>query len=274
MSSTQRPPGSRSDEYAKLNTSARDAKHRRETGRIVIEEPLEIRLSGEPIAVTMRTPGHDIELALGFLFSENIVGDADEIISIAHCDENGNVVEAHVDPDAQQVHPPAQRAFFANSSCGVCGKASIEAVRLHTPSVADDTTHIAPELLTRLASGLRELQPLFRETGSLHAAALFDPAGHALCAREDVGRHNAVDKLIGWALSEGFGDLAGHLMLVSGRCGFEIVQKTLMARLPILASVSGPSSLALDLARDSGMTLVGFLRDDEMNIYTGGQRLS
>ncbi len=242
--------------------------------RVVVEEPLEIRLNGAPVAVSMRTPGHDVELASGFLFTERAIENPDAIVTIAHCDENENVIEVTTEPGAAGVHPPAPRAFFANSSCGVCGKASIEELRLDTPDLRDDPSSVSAAQLSTWAAALREEQPLFKQTGSLHAAALFDPTGSVLCVREDVGRHNAVDKVVGWAALAERLPLSGHVLLVSGRCGFEIVQKALVARVPIVAAVSGPSSLAIDLARDADMTLVGFLRGDEMNVYTAAHRLN
>jgi FdhD protein len=240
--------------------------------RVVVEEPLEIRLDGEPVAVTMRTPGHDAELAVGFLVTEGVVPDASLIATAAHCDQTGNVVEVRSCDDAGLV-PPEPRRFYASSSCGVCGKASIEALRVLTAPLGDDRTHVDPALLAKLPGRLRAAQPLFDETGALHAAGLFDSAGELLCAREDVGRHNAVDKLVGWAAMREELPLEGRVLLVSGRVGFEIVQKAAVARIPVLAAISGPSSLAIELARECELTLVAFLRGTEMNVCSAPWRL-
>lgn len=240
---------------------------------IVVEEPLEIRLDGQPVAVTMRTPGHDAELAVGFLVTEAVVPEPTAIATAAHCDENRNVVEVRSSGDARLPRIEARR-FYASSSCGVCGKASIDAVRVHTPSLGDDRARVAADLLCELPDRLRSAQPLFDATGALHAAGLFDASGRLLCAREDVGRHNAVDKIVGWAAMHERLPLRGHLLLVSGRVGFEIVQKAAVARIPVLAAISGPSSLAIELARECEMTLVAFLRGREMNVYSAAERLT
>ncbi len=240
---------------------------------VVVEEPLETRLDGTPVAVTMRTPGHDLELTLGFLISEGVLQDLDPVLTAAHCDENENVVEVRTRPGARGVRPPAARNFYASSSCGVCGKASIDAVRLQTPDLSGDATRIAPARLSELPERLREAQTLFAATGALHAAGLFTPDGALVCLREDIGRHNAVDKVIGWAALHERLPLAGHVLLVSGRSGFEIVQKAAMAQVPILAGISGSSSLAIELADQTGMTLVSFLRGRDMNVCTHAQRI-
>jgi FdhD protein len=240
---------------------------------LVVEEPLELRLDGTPIAVTMRTPGDDVDLAAGFLVSEGIVSDFGVVNAIAHCDETHNVVEIRTEPGAADVHPPDARHFFASSSCGICGKATLEALRTRAAPLHHDATRVDADVLEALPARLKAAQPLFRETGALHAAGLFDAHGALLCAREDVGRHNAVDKVIGWAALEGRLPLAGTILLASGRLGFEIAQKALVAGIPILAAISAPSSLSVELARENGLTLVAFLRGDALNIYAGAERI-
>jgi FdhD protein len=246
---------------------------------VAAEEPMEIRVNGEAVSVTMRTPGHDFELALGFCLSEGIVDRPDAVETMRYCAGDDpatglntyNVVDLHLRvPGA--VAPDLKRNVYTTSSCGICGTASIEAVRKRLPAL-DDDLRVTPGLLSALPGALRAAQEVFDRTGGLHAAGLFDAKGTLRCVREDVGRHNAVDKVIGWAATQGELPLAGHLLLVSGRVAFEIAQKALYARIPLLAAVSAPSSLAVDLARDSGMTLVGFLRDGRMNIYAGEQRV-
>ena len=243
---------------------------------LAAEEPLEIRIGGSPLTVTMRTPGHDEELAAGFLWTEGIVDDPAQIAVLkpymTSAAGKWNGVEAELvncEFDAAQL----QRNFFAASSCGICGKASIDAIRqrgLRAPS--SDFTFDA-ERLCSLPDQLRHAQTVFSSTGGLHAAALFDAEGNLVVLREDIGRHNAVDKVVGWALLRGLLPLSQHVMLVSGRGGFEIVQKALSAGLPILASVSAPSSLAVQLARELGLTLVGFLRGRRFVVYSEPSRL-
>jgi FdhD protein len=262
--------GSTRVEAVAVRGGARDT--RPET--LVVEEPLELRLDGEPIAVTMRTPGHDVELAAGFLISEGIVSDFGLVNAIAHCDEHENALEIRTEPGAAGVRRPAHRHFFASSSCGICGKATLEALRAWAPGVHGDPLRVDAAVLESLPARLREAQPLFRATGALHAAALFSADGRLLCAREDVGRHNAVDKLIGWAALESRLPLAGSILLASGRLGFEIAQKALVAGIPVLAAISAPSSLAVELARENGMTLVAFLRGDGFNVYAGAERIA
>jgi FdhD protein len=248
------------------------------TDVLTAEEPLEIRVSGVPLSVTMRTPGDDFELATGFLLTEGLIGGASEIASMRMCPRSGaetgplNVVEVTLrGPSPPPVQP---RAFYMTSSCGICGKASIEAVRTSTRfPVASDPLGVAPGVLSGLPATLREAQRQFARTGGLHAAGLFDGGGRLVCAREDVGRHNAFDKVIGWAASAGLLPLSSHILLASGRASFELVQKALMAGVPLLASVSAPSDLAVSLAREAGMTLVGFLREGTMNVYAGHQRV-
>jgi FdhD protein len=248
-----------------------------ETDLLVVEEPLEIRLAHRPVAVTMRTPGHDFELAAGFLYSEGILSRPEQVASIVYCGDSDhpdaeNLVDVLL---AEGVSPPAegwQRNFHATSSCGICGVASIEAVRRSAPALEDDAL-FDPRSLYALPQRLRAAQILFAETGSLHGAALFDAKGELQLLREDVGRHNAVDKVVGAKFLDGELPLRGRLLMVSGRLSFEITQKALMAGIPAVAAVSGASSLAVDLAAKSGMLLVAFLRGESMQIYAGESRL-
>jgi FdhD protein len=239
---------------------------------LAAEEPLEIRLGGVPFTVTMRTPGHDIELVAGFLLTEGIIQSADQIAGLrAITPENGlrsNVVEVEL-KDTEFDSTGLQRNFFAASSCGICGKASINAIRVRGLKALDTDFRFDPVILCRLPETLRSEQAVFSRTGGLHAAALFDSSGQLLALREDIGRHNAVDKIVGWALLQSKLPLSRHVMLVSGRGGFEIVQKALAAGIPVLASVSAPSSLAVKLARELGLTLIGFLRGRRFVIYSG-----
>jgi FdhD protein len=249
---------------------------------LVAEEPLEIRLGGRPISVTMRTPGDDFDLVAGFLATEGVVRATADLSTMRYCsgvDESGantyNVVDAQL---AAGVAPPTlslERNFYTTSSCGLCGKASIDAIRTRASwSLEDDDTRFDPSVLAGLPDVLRGAQAVFDRTGGLHAAGLFSADGTLHCLREDVGRHNAVDKVIGWGLREGLLPLRAHVLLVSGRASFELTQKALMAGIPALAAVSAPSALAVDLAAESGMTLVGFLRGHTMNIYAGPDRLT
>lgn len=246
--------------------------------RVAHEEPLEIQLGARSLAVVMRTPGHDEDLVLGFLVTERVVASAKEVEAIRHC----NVVP---DPEAEENvarvtlaegvavdFERLRRNLFASSSCGVCGKATIENALATAPPI-EDPARVTPELLYALPDRLREGQAVFDETGGLHAAGLFGPEGELLVVREDVGRHNAVDKVVGWAARRGRLPLAGHVLMVSGRTSFEIVQKALAARIPIVAAVSAPSSLAVRLADESGMTLVGFLRGRALNLYGNRERV-
>jgi FdhD protein len=239
---------------------------------LAAEEPLEIRVDGHPLTVTMRTPGHDLELTAGFLLTEGIISGGDKIRAIrALIPQNGmksNVVEVELKDTAFDSND-LRRNFFAASSCGICGKASIEAIRTRGLQSPDRAFVFDAELLCSLPERLRAEQAVFSQTGGLHAAALFDVTGTLVVLREDIGRHNAVDKAIGWALLEERLPLSTHVMLVSGRGGFEIVQKALAAGIPILASVSAPSSLAVKLARELGLTLVGFLRGRRFVVYSG-----
>ena len=242
---------------------------------LAAEEPLEIRIGDHPLTVTMRTPGHDAELAAGFLLTEGIIDDPEQIAALdsyvtsAAGKSNGVAVRLR---DCEFDAAAMQRNFFAASSCGICGKASIDAIRQRGLRAPNSGFAFDAELLCGLPDKLRAAQAVFSHTGGLHAAALFDAAGNLIVLREDIGRHNAVDKVIGWAMQRGMLPLSHHVMLVSGRGGFEIVQKALAAGLPVLASVSAPSSLAVQLARELGLTLIGFLRGRRFVVYAGAAR--
>lgn len=247
---------------------------------LAAEEPLEIRVRKRPLAVTMRTPGHDIDLAMGFLLGEGVIGRASDVTTAQLCagtdtPNTYNVVDVVLDPSVPPPVTDPSRNFYTTSSCGVCGKASIDAVRTRSQfDVAADPLEVSALMLAGLPKKLRAAQRTFDRTGGLHAAGLFTTAGEMLVLREDVGRHNAVDKVLGWALREGRLPLAGHVLLVSGRASFELTQKAWMAGLPMLAAVSAPSTLAVELAEECGMTLVGFLREPRMNIYAGAHRVT
>ncbi|MBA2390282.1 MAG: formate dehydrogenase accessory sulfurtransferase FdhD [Geodermatophilaceae bacterium] len=255
---------------------------RRRWDTVAAEEPLEIRLGGTPLSVTMRTPGDDFDLVHGFLATEGVVADVDAVRTMRYCagkDEEGkqtyNVIDVTLADGVATPELSLQRNFYTTSSCGVCGKASIDAIRtLSAYDVAADPTTVSSTVLSGLPAALRAQQPVFDSTGGLHAAGLFTPTGRLLCLREDVGRHNAVDKAIGWALREDKLPLTSCVLMVSGRASFELTQKAVMAGIPILAAVSAPSSLAIDLAAESGLTLVGFLRGRRMNVYAGAQRVT
>ena len=241
---------------------------------LATEEPLEVRLNSRPVAVTMRTPGHDGELAVGFLVGEGIVRPGD-VSGVAECrsDEgDGGVADVRLRPGAQ-AQPGWQRNFYATSSCGVCGKASIEAVRVASEPLAEGP-FVDSTVLASLPDRLRSAQRVFDRTGGLHAAGLFGADGDPVTVREDVGRHNAVDKVVGRAALDHALPLSDRILMVSGRASFEITQKALVAGIPILAAVSAPSSLAVRLARESNMTLVGFLRPEGFNVYAGAERIS
>ncbi|MBC2866045.1 formate dehydrogenase accessory sulfurtransferase FdhD [Streptomyces mexicanus] len=248
---------------------------------LAAEEPLEIRVGGRPLTVTMRTPGDDFDLAAGFLVSEGVVHAAADVTAIRYCagatadgHNTYNVVDVALAPGVPAPDASLERNFYTTSSCGLCGKASLDAVRTSAPwSVAEDPLRVAPKVLSLLPDRLRAAQRVFDRTGGLHAAGLFTAHGELLCLREDVGRHNAVDKVVGHALRTGLLPLRATVLMVSGRASFELVQKAVMAGIPVLAAVSAPSSLAVDLAEDSGLTLVGFLRGTSMNVYTGAERL-
>ena len=242
------------------------------------EEPLEIRAGDRAVSVTMRTPGHDLELAAGFLFTEGLIERREQIRNIAPASdckpaEQGNIVRVDLDPDALAGLDRVRRNFYATSSCGICGKASIDSVRLRGIPSPNPAFRVSAETLCRLPESLRTGQAIFERTGGLHSAALFTAQGQLVIQREDIGRHNAVDKIVGWALLGGRVPLADSLLMVSGRGGFEIIQKAAAAGIPLVASVSAPSSLAVRLARELRMTLVGFLRGHRFVVYAGEERL-
>ncbi|MDH6624514.1 FdhD protein [Streptomyces sp. LBL] len=250
---------------------------------LVAEEPLEIRLNGKPLAITMRTPGDDFALAAGFLVSEGVLAAASDLLNIVYCagatvdgSNSYNVVDVRTAPDVLIPDITLERNVYTTSSCGLCGKASLDAVRTTArwPISDNPPVRVDPELLTSLPDRLRAAQRVFDRTGGLHAAALFTEEGELVDIREDVGRHNAVDKLVGRALQNGDLPLSRTLLLVSGRASFELAQKAVMAGIPVLAAVSAPSSLAVDLAAETGLTLVGFLRGTSMNVYAGEDRIA
>ncbi|MFD5145979.1 formate dehydrogenase accessory sulfurtransferase FdhD [Streptomyces sp. NPDC058401] len=249
---------------------------------LVAEEPLEIRLNGKPLAITMRTPGDDFALAVGFLASEGVLASASDVRAVTYCEgaaEDGtntyNVVNVQLAAGVPVPDITLERNVYTTSSCGLCGKASLDAVRTATrfPGLAEDPVRVSARLLGELPDRLRAEQKVFDRTGALHGAGLFSAGGELIDVREDVGRHNAVDKIVGRALQAGRLPLAGSVLLVSGRASFELAQKAVMAGIPVLAAVSAPSSLAVDLALESGLTLVGFLRGGDMNIYAGEERI-
>jgi FdhD protein len=249
---------------------------------LAAEEPLEIRVGGTPLAVTMRTPGHDFELAAGFLVSEGVVVATEEIAATRYCAglpadtaNTYNVVDVTLAPGVAPPDPSLERNFYTTSSCGLCGKASIDAVRTHSHwDVHADDLVVPAGLLTTFPDLLRAGQDVFDKTGGLHAAGLFDGhTGELLVLREDVGRHNAVDKVVGWAVTNNMLPLRGTVLMVSGRSSFELTQKALMAGIPFLAAVSAPSSLAAELATEAGITLVGFLRGTSMVVYSRPDRV-
>jgi FdhD protein len=231
-----------------------------EPDQVAVEEPLEIRIGGRPVAVTMRTPGHDEELALGFCLSEGL----EPVAAALPADLAANAVDVDAPSfDADRL----QRSFYTSSSCGVCGKGALEAVAVEALRVESELA-IAADLLAGLPERLRAAQPAFAATGGLHATGLFDPAGELVCLREDVGRHNAMDKVVGWAFRQGRLPLADAVLCVSGRLSFELVQKSAVAGCPILVAVGAPSSLAVELATDRGITLCGFARGGRLNVYS------
>ena len=275
-------------------TEWRDGQVRRSQDYLVAEEPLEIRLGKTPLIVTMRTPGQDLELAAGFLFTEGLFERREQIVSLEYGkteygktaydktaydktrsqQASGNIVQVQL--SGTSLGPEQlRRNFFMTSSCGICGKASIEAVKAHGIRRPNPAFFLDPEVLCAFPDALKAAQKVFDRTGGLHAAGLFDAQGKLMVLREDVGRHNAVDKVVGWALLGGQLQLplADYALMVSGRGGFEIIQKALMAGVPLVASVSAPSSLAVRLARETGLTLVGFLRGRRFLVYSGEQRL-
>jgi FdhD protein len=249
---------------------------------LAAEEPLEIRVGGIPLAVTMRTPGHDFDLAAGFLVSEGVVVAAGEVVATRYCAgataehlNTYNVLDVTLASGVAAPDPSLERNFYTTSSCGLCGKASIDAVRTHSHwDVHADDVVVPASLLATFPDRLREGQDVFDKTGGLHAAGLFDAhTGELLVLREDVGRHNAVDKVVGWAVTNSMLPLRGTVLMVSGRSSFELTQKALMAGIPFLAAVSAPSSLAAELATEAGITLVGFLRGSSMVVYSRPDRV-
>jgi FdhD protein len=271
--------GRRTQRHEVRRWSAHDGAVRR-PDTLAAEEPLEIRLDGESFTVTMRTPGDDVDLVLGFLVSEGVIRSAEDVRTAAYCagavdggQNTYNVLDVVLDPSVGARRPV--RNVLTTSACGICGRQSIDEVRTAAPyDLSQSAARWDPARLTRLPSILRESQRVFDGTGGLHAAGLFAPEhDEPLVVREDVGRHNAVDKVVGHAVREGWLPLRDRLLLVSGRASFELVQKAVVAGIPCLAAISAPSSLAVDLATESGLTLVGFLRGDTMNVYTGPGRL-
>ena len=251
------------------------AKPKGETDKLAREEPLEIRVHGRSVAVTMRTPGHDRELAAGFLLTERIVSERIHLIEIATCTaslEPQNTLDVFLAPGVEVDFARLTRHVFATSSCGLCGKASIEAVKQHFPPVNSDLI-IPAKVLLQLPPRMRKAQAAFAQTGGLHAAAIFDAKGKLVVLREDVGRHNAADKVLGHGFLENKLPFDAHILLVSGRASFEIMQKALAARIPVICAVSAPSSLAVEFARAAGQTLVGFLREGGMNVYSHPERI-
>jgi FdhD protein len=235
------------------------------------EEPLEIRAGDRAVSVTLRTPGDDFDLAAGFLFTESILSSIDEVDSIRHWG-SPNVVRVGLKENVKLDLEHLQRHFYSTSSCGVCGKVSIDALKVHA-AVIDSSVEVRPEVIAAIPKRLRAEQKAFEATGAIHAAGIFSADGELLRVREDIGRHNAVDKVIGSYFREG-ASLGGRILAVSGRIAFEIVQKAVIARVPVIAAVGAPSSLAVDLARTFGVTLLGFVRDGRFNVYTGAERIS
>jgi FdhD protein len=266
-------------EQRELDVHRIDATGRRASARdrVVVEEPLEIRVGGESLLVTMRTPGADFDLVRGLLFTEGLVERADDVVGVAHCDDvpvdaRGNVVLVALRPGLSLDAARTARATWMSSACGVCGKATLESLRLQCAPVAQGPT-VAFATLAALPERMRAAQPVFDATGGLHAAALFDAHGKLLALAEDIGRHNAVDKVIGVAARLRALPLSEAILVVSGRAGFEIITKARRAGIPIVASVSAASSLAIDVAKDAGMTLLGFVRDGTATVYCGDARV-
>jgi FdhD protein len=259
-----------------------DGRARVRPDTLATEEPMELRLvSGgakQTVAVTMRTPGADFELAAGFLYGEGIISSPDDVQKISYCvdadaEQRYNIVNVELRGGRDYDPRSLERHFYTTSACGVCGKASLEQLELRGCPVIPPGPEVAPEVIYSLPEKLREAQGLFEVTGGLHAAALFDAEGELVALREDVGRHNATDKLVGWALLEGRLPLGDHIVMVSGRSSFEILQKCLSAGVPVVCAISAPSSLAVDVARRFNMTLVGFLRGNRFNVYSAPERV-
>lgn len=285
------PPPCTVADMGRLTTSRRvtritlEGVNRQRPDAIAVEEPLEIRVAGSPLSVTMRTPGHDVELAAGFLVSEGVISRGDQFARAIHCGGPGtggadgntyNVLDLTLAPGVPLPSTDIARSFYTTSSCGVCGTASIDAVeKVSAYDVASDGIQVSAHQVAALPDRLREQQKTFDKTGGLHGAALFDVAtGELLVAREDVGRHNAVDKVVGWALLNDRLPLRGTVLQVSGRVSFELVQKAVMAGIPVLSAVSAPSSLAIELAERAGLTLAAFVRGTSMNLYTRADRIT
>jgi FdhD protein len=275
-----KPPGSKTKATVWV---VENGKVRSRSDQLATEEPLEIRLVSpqKTVAVTMRTPGADFELTAGFLYSEGVVSSRDDIDRISYCvdpdvdgEQRYNIVNVKLKEGLSPDLQPLERHFFTTSACGVCGKASLEALRLRGCPVISDGPEVSAEVIYSLPEQLRSAQRVFSSTGGLHAAALFDTQGQLLSVREDVGRHNALDKLVGSAVLSDQLPLNNHIVMVSGRSSFEILQKCLAAGVPIVCAVSAPSSLAVALAREFGITLVGFLRGERFNVYAGRERLA
>jgi FdhD protein len=251
------------------------ARLRAQADKVAREEPLEVRVQGHSVVVTMRTPGQDQELAAGFLFTEGVVQQGRDLIEIAPCrqsDSPENILNVFLAPGVEIDFERLRRHVFATSSCGLCGKASIDAVHQNFPPVKSDIK-VTSRTLLQLPRRMRALQHTFSQTGGLHAAAVFNAHGKLVALREDIGRHNAVDKVVGHGLLTKALPFSSHILLVSGRASFEIIQKALAARIPVVCAISAPSSLAVEFAKESGQTLVGFLGNRTMNIYTGAERI-
>jgi FdhD protein len=247
---------------------------------LAVEEPLQLEVDGERLTVTMRTPGDDVELALGFLHAEGLLTGADDVVAMRHCTDLGpdgeptyNLLQITARPGSRLAGDRVARPFTTTSACGVCGSASVDDVLARVPAPPAEGPRLDPQVLGRLPDALRAAQATFERTGGLHAAGLFSSDGRLRCLREDVGRHNAVDKVVGWGLREGLLPLHDSVLVVSGRASFELVQKAAMAGIGVLVAVSAPSSLAVDLAREAGMTLIGFCRPPRANVYAGQQRI-
>lgn len=260
---------------SRVHTVAPDGPEQDRADEVAVEAPLEIHIGGRPITVLMRTPGNDDELVRGFLFSEGIIAGPDDILSMSrpdhpHGPDPGNVIA--VELKAPRQSPGIDRNFYSSSGCGVCGKKTIASLEVKG-AAAESRWSVRRDVLAALPDRLRAGQPTFAKTGGVHASGLFTPDGTLVAVREDVGRHNALDKLIGWALSESRVPLSDHLLLVSGRVSYEIVQKAVAASLPLIAAVGAPSSLAVELAERFNLTLVGFLRPDGMNVYATPERI-
>jgi FdhD protein len=273
--STKAPKGSVAEtRVRRLQTGADDVAARADS--VAVEAPLEVRMGGKSATVLMRTPGHDEELVRGFLYDEGIVSSLDEILGMTRPDdlgdgEDGNVIAVELAKKPARKLP--DRAFYSSSSCGVCGKKSIASLEIRAAPVNSALT-VSRGVLSTLPAKMRSAQSAFDATGGLHASALFTAKGDLVVLREDVGRHNALDKVVGWALAAGRLPLSDCVLLVSGRVSYEIVQKAIVAGLPVLAAVGAPSSLAVDLSEEFGVTLAGFVRPDSMNVYTHGGRVT